>query len=92
MTTICQLSLPDVIPDQVCRDLYRVNASINWDDDPTRLTAHVGDCRIELFADPTAVLLITGSTNDAVRDAAGRLGHHDVDDSVTEVTDEVSAR
>jgi hypothetical protein len=68
-----------------CRVLWRANATIDWDEDQTRLAVRLDACWIEMFTEPCTLLLITGPTNDAVRETAGQLGYHTIDSEVTEV-------
>lgn len=92
MTAAYQLSFPEVDPDHACRVLASVNATINWDNDHTRITYHLYDCQIELFADPSPVMLIHGPTDDAVHHAASQLGYPDINDIAIEVQDEAPVR
>ncbi|MFL6126395.1 hypothetical protein [Actinophytocola sp.] len=75
MTATYRLPLLETDPDQACHVLCGTNAAIDWDDDPTRVSARLGDCRVEVFAEPCRLLLITGPSNDAVGETANQLGY-----------------
>jgi hypothetical protein len=83
MTATYRWTLTSVNPDDVHRALQRRNQLVD---------CRVVDCRVEVFSGSFPVLLITGSTDESVRDTAVWLGYDDSDGTVTEVKDEVSAR
>jgi hypothetical protein len=91
MTATYSWTLTSVNPDDVHRALQRRNA-VKSTEDLASATYQLVECRVEVFSGSFPVLLITGSTDESVRDTAVRLGYDDSEGTVTEVKDEVSAR
>jgi hypothetical protein len=75
-------SLAGIDPDDAHRAVRRANAVVSWAD-PGRTLYQLADCRVEVADFPTAVLLIDGPDEDAVRAAAARLGYRDLDGTVS---------
>jgi hypothetical protein len=77
-SVIHRWSLADVDPDEAHRAVRRANAIKSWAD-PGHTLYQLADCRIEVTDVTTAELLIYGPDEDAVREAARRLGYRDLD-------------
>jgi hypothetical protein len=78
--------------DNVCRDLWRANAAVRWDNATHDITFRLNHCKVEVFDTPHPFLLISGPTDIAVRDVADQLGYCSIDDTIHVIKQRVDAR
>ena len=91
MTSTYRWTKAYVDPDEVLRSLQWAGAVKSWEASH-HARYQLGACRVECFTGQPPTLLISGPTEDAVRDGARRLLYTDTDGTVIEIKDEMTAR